>query len=271
MDFYPYVIQIYVEKKTVKEYKTLEDFHNDLSQFKYQYMYDVVHEYSATLSKLNETDFTFLVCKLIDESEYSSAYSVVAANIRYNNQQIQNKFKEHMNKYPEKFQTKIPPRTLEEKIRYQLFRITNDEDFKMEFNCMLTDTPLRKTKDNSGIKIEDYFNELGKIVDLEKIIYYKTDKCSNNVNNYIDAFSGLNYRNQHWVISTLIKKNAVSDIEGLRLVALYRNMFDEQETEIYNQLSDKILGFSDLKKENQELKDKNLELEKKLNEIQKLL
>lgn len=271
MDFYPYIIEIYVQKKTVKEYKTLEEFHNDLSKFNYRYMYDVVHEDSETLSKLNEIDFTFLVNKLINESEYSSAYELVANNMRYNNQQIQNKFKEHIEKHPEKFQIQFSSRTLEEKIRYQLFRETEYQDFKMEFNCMLTDAPLRKNKDDSGIKIEDYFNELGKIVDLEKIIYYKIDKSSNNLDNYIDALSELNYCNQCWVISTLIKKNAISDLDGLRLVALYRNTFDEQETEIYNKLSDKILGFSDLKKENQELRDKNLELEKKLDEIQKLL
>lgn len=267
MDYYPNVIKIYVQKKTVEKYETLEEFHNDLSKLNYKFAYEAVHDYPKTLSKMNEVDFTFVICKLIDEGEYLSAYELVSANIRYSNQQIQLKFAEHIKNHPQKFDTTITNYNLKKSIENNLIANSEESDVLIPFECLLIDAPLY----NHEIVFSKHFDDLGKIIDLDKIIFYHQYGNDNTAESYIDAIFHSKYFNQYWVISTLIKKDVIIDIEMLSLVTIYRDKSNEQETEIYNKLSDKILGISNLKKENQELRDKNIDLEKKLNELKELL
>lgn len=266
MENYLNVIEIYLQKKTIKKYETLEEFHSDLSKFKYKFDYNAIHVYPVIFCKLNEVDFTFLICKLIDEGEYVFAYHITSANMRYNNQKIQTKFREHIKDYPKKFKTKIPTKTLINCIEHKLLIEYKEEDVQLHFTNMLTDSTLFK---NSEICINQYFSDLGQIIDLDKIIYYNTNKYKNRSIDYHDILQNLSYSNQCKLVSILIKKGVVNNLEMFRLIALYRDIYNDEETKIYNQLFDKFLGITDLKQENKRLKEINKEFCKKYEEFKK--
>lgn len=242
MDYYPNVIDVYLNKKTVKPYATLKEFHDDLASLGFKFTYGMVGT-KYIFGKLNDVDFTFLLNKLLDEKEYSEAVFVLMVDGRQIDKATQDRFQ---NTSLHNVQVSAWG------MFYSKFiECPAPESKGISFSCMLTDSPIFDYNKEKDVDMRVYFWKLGKIVDLS-VIYYGYNR-ENDGEEFSNIFAKTTESNRRWICSMLLTNNCIHDLQTLQLVSLHKDLSDHEETKLFDAAFEKHFKIVDMKTQVKEL------------------
>lgn len=214
MDSYNTIIYLYLEKKTIKKYQTLEEFDNDLKPLNLSMNLDTLVEVYKEYTQLNETDFTFLICKIINEEDYHLAATLALKNIRFLNQTIINKFNEIIDDIPDKSYNHLSCNT-HSCIEGLIYEYKRTEETEIPI-CFISILYAVKDIYDPDFKIDELMQKLHKLIDLSDMVYIDEDPADNQLYDYGFLMREMNIYNQNYIFKIFVENYIIdSNIKTL--------------------------------------------------------
>lgn len=223
MNFYDTVIDLYLEKKTIKQYQTLEEFDDDLKQFNLDFSFDLIEDNYNLYTKLNEVDYTFLICKIIDEKEYLIAYQIVDRNVKFLNQIIIDKFKANLNDPKMDLKLRDSDPTLKKLIERVVINHEPNKQINIPIDFL---SIIYASKDNASpnFKLDEYVSKLSEIIDFTDLYYIDNSyPLDMKYYDYIHQMKQMSIYNQNYIFKTFIDKNIMDP--GIKTLEEFYNRY----------------------------------------------